>query len=92
MTDRYVQVAANARLNSGRLLDLGNVRLVGITKEELQKAFKLRIDPEGRVFLLPQDIIDETVKAFNVSATSASGGPGRWPGSDWHTSRFRTES
>ena len=67
------QIAGNARLHSGRLLDLGNVRLVGMSKEELQTAFKLRIDAQGRVFLLPQDIIDETLKAFNVSATSATG-------------------
>jgi TonB dependent receptor-like, beta-barrel len=67
------QVAANARLQSGRLLDLGDVRLVGMTVDDLRKAFKLRIDAQGRVFMLPQDIIDETLKAFNVSATSANG-------------------
>jgi hypothetical protein len=67
------QVAGNARIQSGRLLDLGNVRLVGMDKNELQNAFKLRIDDRQRVFLLPQDIIDNTVKAFNVSATSADG-------------------
>jgi hypothetical protein len=49
------------------------VRLVGMTKDELSRMFKLRIDAQNRVFMLPQDIIDETVKAFNVSATSASG-------------------
>jgi Carboxypeptidase regulatory-like domain len=67
------QIAANARVQSGRLLDFGNVRLVGMTKEDLEKAFKLRIDAQGRVFMLPQDIIDETVKAFSVSPTSATG-------------------
>ena len=67
------QIAANARVQSGQLLDFGNVRLVGMSKEELGKAFKLRIDAQGRVFMLPQDIIDETVKAFSVSATSTTG-------------------
>ena len=67
------QIAGNARLQSGRLLDLGDVRVVGMTEDELQKAFKLRIDAQGRVFMLPQDIIDETVKAFSVSAMSANG-------------------
>jgi hypothetical protein len=67
------QLAGNARVQSGRLLDLGNVRLVGMTKDELGKMFKLRIDEQNRVFMLPQEIIDETVKAFNVSATSPSG-------------------
>jgi hypothetical protein len=44
-----------------------------MTKHELSKMFNLRIDAQNRVFMLPQDIIDETVKAFNVSATSATG-------------------
>ena len=67
------QVAGNARVQSGRLLDFGDVRLVGMTKDDLRKAFSLRIDAQGRVFMLPQDIIDETVKAFSVSPTSATG-------------------
>jgi hypothetical protein len=76
LVDRIIggwQLAGNARVQTGRLLDFGNVRLVGMDKEELQKVFKLRIDEQNRVFMLPQDIIDNTVKAFNVSATSATG-------------------
>jgi hypothetical protein len=67
------QIAGNARVQSGRLLDLGNVRLVGMDKKELQKMFKLRITPDQRVFMFPHEILDETFKAFSVSATSASG-------------------
>ena len=67
------QVAFNSRVQSGRLLDLGNVRIVGMSQKELQDAFKLRIDADQRVFMWPQDIIDNTFKAFNVSATSATG-------------------
>ncbi len=67
------QVAGNARVQSGRLLDLGNVRLVGMTPKELSKLFELRIDAQGRVFMLPQEIIDESVKAFSVSPTSPTG-------------------
>ena len=67
------QLAGNARIQSGRLLDLGNVRLVGMSKDELRSVFKLRIDSQNRVFMLPQDIIDETFKAFSVNATSATG-------------------
>jgi hypothetical protein len=67
------QIAGNARIQSGRLLDFGDVRLVGMTPDDLRKMFKLRIDAQGRVFMLPQEIIDETVKAFSVSATSANG-------------------
>ena len=42
--------------------------------DELQKAFKIRIDPATKiVYMLPQDIIDNTIKAFSTSATSPSG-------------------
>jgi Carboxypeptidase regulatory-like domain/TonB dependent receptor len=67
------QLAGNARIQSGRLVDLGNVRLIGMDHADLREMFKLRVAPDGKVFMLPQEIIDETVKAFSVSATSASG-------------------
>jgi hypothetical protein len=68
------QLSATGRVQSGRMLDFGNVRLVGMSEKDLQKAFKLRFDDAGRkVYMLPQDIIDNTIKAFSVSATSASG-------------------
>ncbi len=61
-----------------RLLDLGNVRLVGMTLDELRKAFKIRFatDPATgvrTVWMLPEDIILNTRRAFNVSATSPTG-------------------
>ena len=63
-----------ARIQSGTKLDFGNVRLVGMTTDELRKEFKLRFDNEARlVYMLPQDIIDNTVRAFNPSATSSTG-------------------
>ena len=55
-----------ARLQSGRMLDFGNVRMVGMTAEELRKSFKIRkvTDPANQyrtlVYILPQDIIDNT--------------------------------
>jgi hypothetical protein len=62
------------RIQSGTLLNLGNVRLVGMTRQDVEKMFKLRFDDANRVvYMLPQDVIDETVKAFSVSATSLSG-------------------
>lgn len=63
----------NTRLQSGRLLNMGNVRLVGMTRDDVQNSFKLRIDPTGRVYMFPQAIIDETIKAFSTSATSTTG-------------------
>jgi hypothetical protein len=69
-----------ARLQSGRLLDFGNVRLVGMTADDLRKAFQVRKaqDPANSartlVYMLPQDIIDNTIKAFSVTATGYSNG------------------
>jgi hypothetical protein len=66
-----------ARLQTGRLLDFGNVRLVGMSEKEFVNMFKLRTVPDTdgilRAWMLPDDVLDNTVKAFNVSATSASG-------------------
>ena len=61
------------RVQTGEVLDFGNVRLVGMTKSELQKEIKVQQGPGGQIFTLPADILDNTVKAFSVSATSASG-------------------
>jgi hypothetical protein len=42
--------------------------------------FKLRFDDAGKqVYMLPQDVIDNTILAFNVSATTASGFAGNTP-------------
>jgi len=63
-----------SRIQSGQVLDFGNVNLVGMTGKDLQKAFKLRFDHAGGViYSLPQDIIDNTIKAFSVSATAPTG-------------------
>ncbi len=63
-----------ARIQSGTTLDFGNVRVVGMSTKELQDNFKLRFDDAGKlVYMLPQDIVDNTVRAFSVSATSATG-------------------
>jgi hypothetical protein len=51
-----------------------------MTRKDLQKAYKLRFDDaNGKVYIFPQDIIDNTIKAFNVSSTSASGYAGEAP-------------
>jgi len=63
-----------SRVQSGSVLNFGNVRVVGMTHDELRDAFKIRIDPATKiVYTLPQDIIDNTIRAFSVSATSATG-------------------
>jgi hypothetical protein len=64
----------SGRVQSGQLFNFGNVNLVGMTMKDLSEAFKLRFDDKaGVVYILPQDIIDNTIRAFNVSATSATG-------------------
>jgi hypothetical protein len=63
-----------ARIQTGRELDFGNVRLVGMSKQDFQEMFKLRFDDANRaVYMLPADVIENTMKAFNVSATSPDG-------------------
>jgi Carboxypeptidase regulatory-like domain/TonB-dependent Receptor Plug Domain len=61
------------RLQTGEMLDFGNVRVVGMSTKEFSDAVGLRVAQNGQLYILPQDIIDNTVKAFNVSATSPTG-------------------
>lgn len=70
------QLNMNTRIQSGRLLDLGNVRMVGFDAKELRGMFKLRhdsTDGTDRIYMLPAALLSETIKAFSVSATSATG-------------------
>ena len=62
------------RVQSGSPLNLGNVRLLGMTRRELQQEVRMRFDDGGRIaYFLPKDIIDNTIRANNVSPTSATG-------------------
>jgi hypothetical protein len=61
-----------------RQFALSEVRVVGMSIDELQDAFKIRIvrDPETgttTVFSMPQDILENTRRAFNTSPTSPTG-------------------
>ena len=61
-----------------RTIDLGNVRLVGMTRDELQKmyTFDIRINPDNglrTVYMLPDEVILNTRRAFSVSSTTTSG-------------------
>jgi carboxypeptidase family protein/TonB-dependent receptor-like protein len=68
------QFHGNLRVQSGRLVDFGNVRMVGFGEKELwNDLYKLRIDSNRRVWMLPEAVVDETIKAFSISATSATG-------------------
>ncbi|PYS71701.1 MAG: hypothetical protein DMF69_09580, partial [Acidobacteria bacterium] len=56
----------NIRLQSGNPFNLGNVQLVGMTQKELQEAIGVYRDPDGFIYVLPKEIRDNTVKAFNL--------------------------
>jgi hypothetical protein len=70
-----------ARIQSGRMVDLGNVRVVGMSVDDVKRAFKtyeyaptgLNASAPVNIYMLPQDILENTVRAFSTSATSATG-------------------
>ena len=59
------------------MVNMGNVRLVGMTKDELQSLYKHTLKPNTQgietVFMLPEDITTNTRRAFSVSASSLNG-------------------
>ena len=63
------QVAGTARVQSSALIDLGNIRVVGMTDEEVQKAFKLRKVSPNEIYMWPDDIIQNTIKAYSRDLT-----------------------
>jgi hypothetical protein len=67
------QVHGFLRVQSGVWANFGNVRMVGFNEKDLRKMYKLRINENQRVFMLPQDVVDNTVRAFSVSPTSPTG-------------------
>jgi hypothetical protein len=60
------------RWQTGEMIDFGNVRMVGMTLDELQDSIGIH-QIGNQIFVLPADILANTAKAFNVSATSANG-------------------
>ena len=68
------QVSGTSRIQSGDPIDLGNVRLVGMTRKDVQQALNLRFDDDARrVYSMPADIILNTNRANNVSITGVGG-------------------
>jgi hypothetical protein len=59
------------------LFDMGSVKIFGMSKKELQKNFKIRkataSDGSITVYSFPQDIIDNTRRAFNTDPASPTG-------------------
>jgi len=62
------------RIQSGNLINFGNVSLVGMTMQDLRDAVGLRLDDAKKIaYYLPADIITNTIAAYNTSATTATG-------------------
>lgn len=73
------EFSGNTRLQSQRY-QLRGVKLEGMSVEEFQKVFKIRIVQHpttglvgAQVFSMPQDIIDNTRAAFNTDPTTSTG-------------------
>ena len=60
-----------------RTLNFGNVRLVGMTPSELTSMFKYRFQTDAngvnRVYILPEDVILNTRRAYSISTTTTTG-------------------
>lgn len=68
------QMSGTMRIQSGQLFNLGNIRLAGMTVKDVEKMFRLRIDSTGTlIYAWPEDVVNETIKAWSTSATSATG-------------------
>jgi hypothetical protein len=61
-----------ARVQAGRPLTVTGAKLVGMTQDELQDMYKIRI-VDGTVYMLPDDVILNTRRAYDTSATSLTG-------------------
>ncbi len=67
-------IDGTGRVQSGDPFTLGDVTLVGMTRNQLQDAVGMNFNDGAKIaYFLPQDIIQNTIKAFNTSATSANG-------------------
>jgi len=82
-------IAPVVRWQSGAPINLGNVQLVGMDRKELQKAIKVRKEAD-QVYWLPDDIILNTQKAFDISVanTNTNGGYGTQFGTGGPQGRF----
>ncbi len=73
------QFNGSTRITLGQLFDFGGVKFVGFTASDLSKFFAVRqvYDPVAgkvRVWALPDDVIQNTIKAFSYDPTAAADG------------------
>ena len=77
------------------LMDFGNVRLVGMSESDLQDMYKFYEKPNpatgiDEVWMLPEDVILNTRRAFSTSNTTTTGIPPAWASPRAATSRLPT--
>src|SRR5690606_37726454 len=73
------QIGFITRIQTGRLTEVSGVKLVGWTEDEVRDAYKLRFEDDNKlVFMWPEDVITNTIRAYSVAAT-ASGYSGPAP-------------
>jgi hypothetical protein len=66
--DRVVggwQVSGTARVQTGELMDLGNIRIYGMTDDEVRNEFKMRKYSDTEIYFWPDDIIENSIKAYS---------------------------
>jgi len=77
LVDRLIghwEIQGTGRWQSGELLNFGNVKLVGMTLQDLRNSLGLRFDDAKKlIYYEPADIIANTIAAFNTSATTSTG-------------------
>jgi hypothetical protein len=62
------------RVQTGRVLTVTGAQLVGMSEDELNDMYELRKDPAtGIIYMLPDDIILNTRRAYSTSPTSLTG-------------------
>lgn len=77
LVDRFVggwEFQGTGRMQSGNLLNFGNVRLIGMTADDLKSSAGLRFDDANRqIYYEPEDVRLNTIKAYNYNATDPTG-------------------
>jgi hypothetical protein len=80
------------RFQSGSKINIGGLKLVGMTKDDVQDMYKFyrRADANGveRIYMFPEEIINQSIIAFSqTSASSLTGYTGALPTGRYFTRR-----
>ena len=67
------QIHGIGRFQSGEILDFGNLRMVGFDINDLRDMYGVRKDADGIITYLPDDMIENTIRAFSTDPGSPTG-------------------